>query len=366
MARIGKFLQLVVGIALAAFAMSATAAPDKLIELLSTVPSAIPAQTVASSDPCADPSLLPLVTLTIKNKSPSGGNANINTVRIFLENAPAGVVLCNPISLAPTGGTAVITDQNGTPLATGNTISISGMSGVKPSKSFTVTVRVYVAPNTLCTSATWNVDAWVGNSFNGDPFNPDPDVGPNADKKTVGIGCDAVLIGCGGGLQETSGGNTTSLTRFPDKDGSACEEVAINLLFSDQNRTVEAQWNQTAHPNLVLKSDTLWPIEDLTGSLWPARTRIAYTVDEFGAPKFFPAPACGDTAPPTTSNFTMPDLPTNDPLIPDELEGTRSRMCIVFEKFDVQPLSSCPASPFGCVRVQTIMWITGDAWLSRQ
>ncbi len=96
-------------------------------------------------------------TITVKNETPNG-NSNINSVRIYV---PTGYVV--------TG--ASLPSYIGQVDVSGNTISVSNMSPLKPQATFDINVTVNVQSTTpTCTIATWTAAAWTGSSFSGDTF----------------------------------------------------------------------------------------------------------------------------------------------------------------------------------------------------
>ena len=373
MNRIRKLLQYGVGAAIAAFALTATAAPDKLLTLTAVSPDVIPAATTALGDPCSNLGALTQVTLTLKNESPRGGNSNINSAAATLLTSASGVRLCAPSS--PIATTVVVDPLN--PLR----IKVSNMTGVRPSNTFTISVYVYVPPTTTCSTATWDADAWVGNSFNGDPFNPLPGVNPPTDRKSIALGCDTVLA-CGESYngEPITDSNSTTITRKDDKDpASPCPDVAVNVVITQAGRTVMIQWDEQTYPNLVLETDTMWPIEavddPLTTSVtetFPKRTKVAWcpATNPGCTPVFIEAQLCTKSDSPTTADnlATMPALPSGLPPPYDTQVPQRARACIISEAYEVKTFNDCSTAGVSspCVIVNTIMYVVGDPWLSRQ
>jgi hypothetical protein len=133
-------------LALALFALPVNAAPEKMFSVAIS-PSPIP----------AGPATLDA---TFANETPNG-NSTINSLRLTV---PAGFTIANTATDPPTSlypGTIAFDVNAGT-------ISMSGMSPLKPGKSFKLTFKV-TAPGS-CTVATWNAQAWTGSSFSGDTF----------------------------------------------------------------------------------------------------------------------------------------------------------------------------------------------------
>ena len=98
------------------------------------------------------------ITVPLKNETPNG-NSNINSFRITAATAPAGFTI-NSI----TPGTGVLSNAN-------KTISVTGISTLKPLQTATYTLNITV-PSVGCAggSITWTGAAFTGNSLNGDPF----------------------------------------------------------------------------------------------------------------------------------------------------------------------------------------------------
>jgi hypothetical protein len=150
------FIRWFLAVVLAAFAVPGFAAPEKKYTL--------------DVQPAIVTTGVQKLTLTLKNMTP-GGNSNINTMRVYL---PADYTLKTTAPGAPptTNGTWTI----GTIAAAdgGNVVSLSNMSSLKPTQSFTLDVWVNVSA-AACTQSSWGPvagrdTAWVGNSFNGDTF----------------------------------------------------------------------------------------------------------------------------------------------------------------------------------------------------
>jgi hypothetical protein len=93
---------------------------------------------------------------TIKNETPNG-NSSINSLILTI---PSGYTL------------------NGTPTAnwagqistSGQQVSMSNLSPLKPLQSFVLTLPLTVDPSSTCASSTWIAQAWTGSSFSGDTF----------------------------------------------------------------------------------------------------------------------------------------------------------------------------------------------------
>ena len=93
---------------------------------------------------------------TIKNETPNG-NSSINSLILTI---PAGYTL------------------NGTPSTTwplqlsvsGQQVSMSNLSPLKPLQSFVLSLPLIVANSANCATSTWTAQAWTGSSFSGDSF----------------------------------------------------------------------------------------------------------------------------------------------------------------------------------------------------
>ena len=121
-------------------------------------------------------------------------------------------------------------------------------------------------------------------------------------KLTSSVGCDGVLKCPSLGStvpgiyssQQAADGNTTKLTRFENKDLSACIPVGFNLDFQNSGKTVFIAWDEVLQPYAVLEADTDFPLElvdPLTGL--PKRTQVAWELDTTtNQPKYIDAPSC--------------------------------------------------------------------------
>lgn len=93
---------------------------------------------------------------TIKNETPNG-NSSINSLVLTI---PAGYALSGSPSANWDGQISV----------SGQSVSMSNMSPLKPLQSFVLTLPLTVQASSTCASSTWIAQAWTGSSFSGDSF----------------------------------------------------------------------------------------------------------------------------------------------------------------------------------------------------
>lgn len=301
------------------------------------------------------------VKVTVYNGSPPPGLSTMNSLQI---TAPAGVTIrgISPGTISPIDGA--------------QTVTVANFPGIKrsESKEFTLTVD---NPISSCTTGTWAIAANTGNAFpGGDSFDPIVE----KMKLTSGVGCD-VFLACAQPLNvynepASPSGNLTSIERLPNKDGSACQDVGFNVSFSNGDKTVQIQWDEQAFPNVVLKATVTWPLElTETATSFPKRTAVAWELIQppnpgAGTPNYTLAPTCTSDQPPGPSPVPHTPMPTVNYA---PYTGQRVRVCLLEETFKVQtpyPTTAlCPATSdpaVGCVLVDSVFFITGDPWLTRQ
>ena len=332
------WMKLFMAFVFVAFAMPGLAQPAKIYGLKMS-PTALPLGGVGL-----------VVTATFKNEVPNG-NSSFNSLVLV---APAGLTIPAQTITTPSGSAVIV----------GNTIRVSNISPVKPQKSFEFTFTVNVVATT-CTSDNWGSTVYAGSNFSGETFAIQPS--PLSSIVAL-VGCDGALA-CSPSSPYTEG--TTTITRDvdnPDKAPPICQSVPFNIILSDSDRLVLIQWDENVAPEVVLKAETEWPVENLTSTQWPKRTRVAWAVDNANAPVLIDAPAC------LLSGTDSPGLVGMDNVfpmvtVPPEYGASpqRARACIYDEQFQVQTASACTGvAAFGCIKVKTKMWISGDPWLSRQ
>ena len=331
MNRIGKLFQLVLGVTLAAFAMSAMAAPPpKKFDLSASNPAPL------------------RISVMLTNSSP--GNSSFNS--FSLSFSPSLTIVGAGITLQHSGTST----PNWTPnVSTPGLLTITNLSPVGKNQTVTVTFAV-----STCTSTpvTVTARAFTGSSLTGEEFN-DP-LNPASAQTTVG--CDTVLACSGTTLYtEPSGGNLTTIERLGNKDGSTCQPVAFNVLFTDSDKTVQVQWDEATHSAVVLKTTIDWPLK-LVATLPEGTLKVAWGGS---TPTYIPAPACLSTEPPSP---TFTPLPMLGPDAPPPYTNTRARVCILYHHFTIVNPELCSPQGInqGCVQIGSQAYIVGDPWLSIQ
>ena len=161
------------------------------------------------------------ITVPLKNETPNG-NSNINSFRITAATAPAGFAI-NSI----TPGTGVLSNSN-------KTISVTGISTLKPLQTATYTLNITV-PSVGCSggSITWTGAAFTGNSLNGDPFRLHTQTESNPSQLTTSIstGCTTISVNkyedanANGSKAATEGAPTQSFS-FDLKSGATTLQSA--------------------------------------------------------------------------------------------------------------------------------------------
>jgi hypothetical protein len=316
------------------------------------------------------------ITIRLKIYNTSTEPATINS--IVLCNVP-GVILTGVVP--GTGSGTLLTyvpsgnDPNVCGPAGGKTLT--GFSGIK--RQTNKTFQLVATVSATCSSSTWPIFASTGNTFSSvDKFTEDLPL-------QTAFGCDVVLGSCSppSSYTEVSGGNTTTIQRF-EKPGFPCDPIAFNVLFTNADNTVEIQWVGQA---VFLKSTVLWPpalVDPITTQ--PKLTWVAWETEtdpgpNQGLPIYIPVPACvmSDLLTATTDPFPIlsstATLPNGDP---NPYAGLRARICAIEEVFSVKPqaeASDCPTQPPGltpsgvvlsCVQADSVFYINGDVWLSKQ
>ncbi len=154
-----KAIGFVLGLALAAFALTGFAAPAKQFSIdVSLASVAIGAM----SQP---------VTVVVSNETPNG-NSSTNSMNAYV---PAGLTVTGTVSARyvsnnNTYPTGTITVTPGAGPGGSTVIAVPGMSPLKPQQKFKLTFNVDVS-TTVCATLVWKADAWTGSSFSGDVFN---------------------------------------------------------------------------------------------------------------------------------------------------------------------------------------------------
>jgi hypothetical protein len=155
------------------------------------------------------------ITVTLKNETPNG-NSNINSFRITGTTAATGFSIN---SISP--GSGVLSNGN-------KTISVSGISTLKPQQIATYTLNITV-PSVGCAggSIAWTGAAFTGNSLNGDPFrlHSQTESGPSQLTTSISAGCTTISVNkyedanANGSKGATEGAPTQSFS-FDLKSGS--------------------------------------------------------------------------------------------------------------------------------------------------
>jgi hypothetical protein len=105
------------------------------------------------------------------------------------------------------------------------------MNGVKPGKSFKITLSVTVADGSVCSASSFSGRAWTGNTQGGTEFSASP---ASANVVQVYVGCDGIL-NCGdqvGNLDPPLDGTPLSgLTRGANNGGPACVAIPYSFDF---------------------------------------------------------------------------------------------------------------------------------------
>src|SRR4029453_8524939 len=224
------------------------------------------------------------VYMVVHNVSTGNGVSTINSMQVCV-SSPSGVTITNVQKTAPTAETPTMT-----PAAGGTCVVLTNFTGIVKASTATFAITLSNLPPS-CVPIVFTAGANSGNAGRkGDVFNP-----TRTDLLTVG--CSQGILKCpsiAGNPGETTAhetgpnGNVTDLTRFENKDLSACVAIPFSVNFSNQDRTVSILWDQLSQPFAALQSDTTWPpalINPLTGL--PDRTQ--YSLD---GTNFYNVPTC--------------------------------------------------------------------------
>ena len=307
------------------------------------------------------------IAVKITNTSP-GGNSSFNSLDLDLG---AAVAAQGPVTVVHSGTSAPSFTASTSTLGH---VRLSGLTPVGRNEYIIVTFGVApTCPGSV--NLSLNATVWTGSSFSGDTFVP------LSSNVPASVACDATLACSGSNVHDepVTDQNETTITRRNDKDPlSPCPPVDVNVVISQSGRTVQIQWDEVAYPNLVLETDTMWPIEAVDDSTttavetFPKRTRVAWcpTGDPACTPVFIEAQLCTKNDSPTTSDglATMPMLPPGLPPPYSTQVPQRARACIISEAYEVKSAAACATAGLSlpCVVVNTIMYVVGDPWLSRQ
>ena len=261
MDRIGKFLQLVVGIALAAFALPSVAQPsqEKLYELTVT--------TTAST-----------LTAAFSNTSP--GNSNINSVRFIVMETPGPANV--PLDLAKyqvlldganvTSKSSITVVQNPAGVFT---VSVTGFPSVRPPNH--VLSIVITMPTPECGSVTYDSKAHPGN-FATEEFRRTKLTAP----------CQSAgFANCGDPI---GAGNAAGKRGLFDKHGGLCAPVNYTFTFDPDFVSSILRW--TGDANAIWSYSLVGDPEDVNPATgYPfdfddpqKRPKVSWTFDAAGNP----------------------------------------------------------------------------------
>jgi hypothetical protein len=240
------------------------------------------------------------VTVTFRNDSP-GGNSIINSIKLAV---PLGVTYT---VTSVSSGTASPSAGNG-----GDTISINGISGVRPGKTFVVSLTVSVPANSTCSAVAWVGSAWTGNSFGGDAFAPSS---ANANVANVGVGCDGILpcasvtvIKPAPTTTPDQPGYAATTRAFYNKDGTTngtgCVPVpysfADNLLDVDATKAhAYLKWLLQDTAVFTTSVNSALRAAGPSGVVTAATPKVAWLTDTSANPVFILGPSCLGTNAPT-------------------------------------------------------------------
>jgi hypothetical protein len=214
--------------------------------------------------------------IAVKFFNTTPGVATINSIQVF--PAPN-------IAFAKTATLPYVTPGTGALQLDGSLI-ITNFTGIKSQKNqvFTFTVNVTA---TSCANELWpKPSANAGNSLNGDVFGWN---GTNT-QLTSAVGCDGTLA-----CQDpnappdplaTVSDTAVTVTRGPNKDGTACSSVGFDLtdfiVTTQPDNKVSFQWDSSLQPNASFISTVHWNPQYVDpGTGLPKPTRVAYDLVNF-------------------------------------------------------------------------------------
>jgi hypothetical protein len=196
----------VAALALGLLALPGNAAPEKQFSL--TFPTSLSAGTQN-------------ITVVLKNETPNG-NSNINSFRITAVSPPTGFRIN---SITPGSGT--LSNNN-------KTISVVGISTLRPMQSASYTLNITV-PNLGCTGGTiqWTGQAWTGNSLSGSTFrlHSQTETNPSQLTTSVAMSCTTISVtkyedGNANGSQDGEEGAPSQSFSFDLKQGATTLQTA--------------------------------------------------------------------------------------------------------------------------------------------
>jgi hypothetical protein len=275
MSSVRRLVGFVVAVLLVAFALPASAGPEKIFSI------------TAVSTPVPGSFTTVQVNVTIKNEVPNG-NSSFNSLKMFM-TAPSGVTIASATS---TNGAASVVG--------GTSVAIPNMSPVKPQKAVVLTLVLSGVDCTQPFNVTFFADqggawtVWTGSSFSGDTF-----AAVNAYPFVLSVpkGCTGALSCNAFGTPFVLGDEFVAGLRGRwNKDGSPCVTVTYeftNYMQLGENK-VSVKWDTGVQPFAAFMYSISWnPIALTPGELgWPSkRPKVAWK-EVGGTPEWTPALAC--------------------------------------------------------------------------
>ena len=198
------------------------------------------------------------LSMLIQNTSTGGGTSTINSMSV---KALSGTQITGLVMTAPTQMQPTLTYPN---LPDMSYVVVTNFPGITKQSSATFQLTL----NTLACPQGFQVAANAGNSvqLNGDAF-----IDTNGANYTYTVACSEADLICPSAASSYPNATqinqdiNSDLTRFENKDGSACVPIASSLTFDSAARKVTALWDGSAQPSAVLQSHTTWAPE-LTGA----------------------------------------------------------------------------------------------------
>jgi hypothetical protein len=274
---------------------------------------------VSASPAFAPPGATTTETVTFLNSA--SGNSLINSLTLAWQ-VPAGVTV------------AFVSADSGTPSQSGSTISIVNMNGVRPGKTFKITLSITVPGDAVCSAASsFTGNAWTGNTLGGTQFNPSSS---GANVAAVYVGCNGTLV-CNTVITDLNPilgqGQQSKLGRGQfDADGNNCSANAVpystDFVMLDTQTFVFTEISGNQHPTVeyVLSWNpvalTPWP------NFQPKVAWLKYTTGpNAGQDAFIPAVACASDDL-TQPMAIMPTMPLVGPPYDDNVTPVKAKICI--------------------------------------
>jgi hypothetical protein len=279
-----KFFFVLTAVVLAAFALPAIAASEKIFTL-NVSPQTLQAGLT--------------VDVNAIYTNTTNGNSNVNSVILI---RPVGVTLGNP---RPQNGTVVACPAStiGGPLPAGS-VCIANVSGIRPGVPWTLTVAATVGPAAACTPSAWNGLAFAGNSFGNTTFRLQPTSENPQTSLAAYVGCDGPLACAGAGAnfdKSTNNGagpdvpgyaaGSRSALNADGSTGTACVDVMFgltnNILADSKLAIIKYTPLTTDQPDAFLSYILTWQVTSKVPPSPYSVTRAAWLssgVDQFGNP----------------------------------------------------------------------------------